>query len=115
MKYDLRNVFPWGRSLSDYVRMFDLSREDLSRRILGCADGPASFNAEMTRLGNEVTSCDPLYEFSAEEIKNRIDEVYEDIIEETRQKRENYVWTMYASPEEVGQARIRLRSSMTLR
>ena len=31
--------------------MFDLSAADLGRRILGCGDGPASFNAELTAQG----------------------------------------------------------------
>jgi hypothetical protein len=41
----LDQVVPWGRSLSEYVRMFDLSPADLQSRILDCAGGPASFNA----------------------------------------------------------------------
>ena len=44
--------------------MFALTDEDRRSRILACADGPASFNAEMTAKGRQVTSFDPLYEFS---------------------------------------------------
>ncbi len=44
----LENVVPWGRSLAEYQAMFALSEEELQKRILGCGDGPASFNAEMT-------------------------------------------------------------------
>jgi len=106
MEYDLCNVFPWGRSFADYVRMFDLTEEELGSRFLCCADGPAAFNSEMTKMGNSVVSCDPLYVFSADEIRKRIDDVYEDIIEETRQKRDDYVWSMYASPEEAGGVRM---------
>ena len=105
-EYDLNRVFPWGRSFRDYVRMFDLTQEDLRRRILGCADGPAAFNSEMTTLGNTAVSCDPLYGFSADEIKGRIDAVYEDIIKESIQKKNCYVWNLYASPEEVGRVRM---------
>ena len=36
--------------------MFALSSEDLRSRILGCADGPASFNAEATAAGFSVIS-----------------------------------------------------------
>jgi len=38
--------------------MFGLTDTDLEGRILGCADGPASFNAEATRKGIRVISCD---------------------------------------------------------
>jgi hypothetical protein len=51
MAVQLKEIMPWGRSFEEYVAMFALSEEDLSKRILGCGDGPASFNAELTRRG----------------------------------------------------------------
>ena len=44
----LNEVVPWGRTLQEYKLMFNLSEIDLNKKILGCGDGPASFNAEMT-------------------------------------------------------------------
>ena len=44
----LNQIIPWGRSFQEYRRMFTLTDEDLRGSILGCADGPASFNAEAT-------------------------------------------------------------------
>ena len=64
-------VIPWGRSFDEYRLMFGLSESDLAGRILGCGDGPASFNSEATAEGFSVTSCDPIYAFSAEEISRR--------------------------------------------
>jgi hypothetical protein len=49
--FTLSDVVPWGRSFDEYQRMFVLSEDDLATTILGCADGPASFNAEATRRG----------------------------------------------------------------
>ena len=49
--------------------MFDLTNVDLETQILGCGDGPASFNAEMKALGHTVVSVDPIYQFSADQIK----------------------------------------------
>jgi hypothetical protein len=46
--FTLDLVSPWGRSFEDFRRMFALSDADLRLRILGCADGPASFNVEFT-------------------------------------------------------------------
>jgi hypothetical protein len=40
--------------------MFALIPGDLLGKILDCASGPSSFNAELTAEGHEVTSCDPL-------------------------------------------------------
>jgi hypothetical protein len=71
----LHNVVSWGRSLTEYQPMFALSEGDLQKRILGCGDGPASFNAEMTSSGRQtVTSVDPLYTFSLPDIARRIAE-----------------------------------------
>ena len=60
MAFELDGVVPWGRRLCEYRDMFDLSDEDiLSKRIMSVGDGPASVNAEATRLGGRVLSVDP--------------------------------------------------------
>jgi hypothetical protein len=41
MPFQYQNAVPWGRSFTEYRRMFDLTDEDLSRSILGCGDGPS--------------------------------------------------------------------------
>ncbi|MEZ6106857.1 MAG: hypothetical protein R3B96_12235 [Pirellulaceae bacterium] len=64
MSFQLDQVVPWGRSFDEYRRMFALTSDDLDRRILGCADGPAAFHATLHERGGAVTSCDPLYRFS---------------------------------------------------
>lgn len=59
--FTLDQVVPWGRSFEEYLAMFALSDLDLKGRLLGCGDGPASFNAVATSQGVAVTSCDPIY------------------------------------------------------
>jgi hypothetical protein len=85
--------------------MFALTETDLSRRILGCADGPAAFNARMTELGHRVVSCDPLYQFSGAQIRRRIDETYDNIIAQTYANVESFVWTTIPSVEDLGRVR----------
>src|SRR3954469_17815503 len=102
----LTNLFPWGRSLDEYRRMCRLTDRDLQRRILGCADGPASFNAELTRRGGRVVSCDPLYRFDAEHIRARIDAAYPEMLDRTVRGRERFVWDVIRSPEELGRVRM---------
>ncbi|MGR9072149.1 MAG: SAM-dependent methyltransferase [Gammaproteobacteria bacterium] len=111
MGFTLENIVPWGRSYEEYVRMFDLSEDDLKRRILGCADGPAGFNAELTRRGGNVVSADPLYAFDAEQIEKRIDETYDMVIEQVRANQNDFVWDAIDSVEELG--RIRLSAMRT--
>jgi hypothetical protein len=86
--------------------MFALSDDDLRRSIVGCADGPASFNAEAARRGMHVVSCDPLYQFGADEIRDRIDATYPEVMEQTRRSGSEFVWREFDSVEELGRARL---------
>jgi len=90
--FTLAGVVPWGRRFDEYRRMFALDDGDAARRILGCADGPASFNAEATRRGWRVTSCDPLYRCDASEIRARIGATFDEVIEQTRRNAGEFVW-----------------------
>lgn len=100
------NVVPWGRNLEEYKAMFALEEKDLEKRILGCGDGPASFNYQMTRAGRQVVSIDPTYCFTPEQLEERFNQVYENVIEQTRANREKFVWTTIGSPEELGEMRM---------
>jgi hypothetical protein len=90
--FTLSSVVPWGRSFEEYRRMFALGDADLTGTLLGCGDGPASFNVEATRRGAHVVSCDPLYQFSAAQIRQRIDETATEVLEQARQNAHEFVW-----------------------
>lgn len=98
MAFTLDQVVPWGRPFSEYVRMFALSEADLQRRIVGVGDGPASFNAELTARGGTAVSCDPLYQFSADQIRQRIDEITPIMVRETEANKEEFVWDHFGNP-----------------
>ncbi len=102
----LNEVVLWGRTAKEYESMFSLSEADLNCRILGCGDGPASFNAEMTSLGHSVTSIDPIYQFSTEQIRQRVQETYETVISQVKQNSHSYVWKNFRDANELGQARL---------
>ena len=105
--FKLNDVVPWGRSLDEYQRMFALTGADLCRRTLGCADGPASFNAEATAVGCSIVSCDPLYRFRGDEIRNRIDQTFLTVMEQTRKNADEFVWTSdLPDVEALGQRRM---------
>lgn len=106
MTFHLNKIVPWGRSYNEYVAMFALSETEFSRNILGCGDGPASFNSILTKAGGKVISIDPLYQFSADEIKQRIQETYSEVMEQTRQNQNEFVWNHISSVEELGDIRM---------
>jgi len=86
--------------------MFDFDPQDFDGEVLDCAAGPASFNAEATHKGYRVTSCDPLYRFTTDEIANRIDETYETVVTGAKVNQERYVWQEISSPERLGEIRM---------
>jgi hypothetical protein len=102
----LEEVVPWGRSLAEYRSMFSLSATDLNAKILGCGDGPASFNAEMTELGHSVVSIDPVYQFSAEQIEQRVRATYEPVISQVKENPDRYIWQNFRDADELGKARL---------
>jgi hypothetical protein len=102
----LEKVVPWGRSMQEYTSMFNLTSSDLKLKIIDCAGGPASFNVEMIRQGYQVISCDPVYQFSADEIEQRIHETYETIVEGLKANLDAYVWQDIQSPEHLGEVRM---------
>jgi len=106
MAMELEKVVPFGRSLDEYRHMFALSRKDLDQRILGVADGPASFNAEMSALGKAVVSVDPLYVFRAEAIERQFYAVLDDILSQVKASPGDWVWSYHRSPEHLKENRV---------
>lgn len=102
----LNEVVPWGRNLEEYTLMFGLTAADFEAPILGCGDGPASFNAELTALGHSVVSIDPIYQFSSEQIRQRVQETYDVVISQVQQNSDRYVWKNFRNPDALGQARL---------
>ena len=103
----LNSIVPWGRNVSEYREMFNLTDDTLKNsKILGCGDGPASFNAEVTALGGSVVSIDPTYQFTTEQIASRIDEVALEVMAEVRKKQEDFVWKNIANPDALYEMRM---------
>lgn len=102
----LSSVVPWGRSLAEYRAMFALSDEDLEGLILGCGDGAASFNAELSARGGRVLSVDPIYQFSAAEIQLRIRQVYPGMLSQLARRADQYLWRHFHDPGHLGSVRM---------
>lgn len=106
MAFELKNVVPWGRNLEEYTKIFKLTDSDLNRSIISFGDGPASFNSEMTQLGKKVVSLDRIYQFTKAELKQRIDETKETVIEQMKANQENFVWKNIKNVSELEQIRM---------
>ncbi len=86
--------------------MFDLGEADLGGRMLGCGDGPASSNAELSAQGHSVVSVDPLYSVSAAAIERRIETTFGQVMDQMRRNQADFVWTHVPSIEELGRRRM---------
>ena len=103
----LEQIVPWGRSKKEYMEMFNLTQEDIvTRKILGCGDGPSSFNTEVDYDGGSIISIDPLYAYSKKEIMQRIDEVAPIVMEEVKAHADRFVWKNIPDVESLEHMRI---------
>jgi hypothetical protein len=102
----LENVLPWGRSFNEYREIFNLTDNDLELSILGCGDGPASFNAELTFRGGKVVSVDPIYKFNSKQLQVRISEAFDQIMPQAEKHKEMYLWKNIPSVSELGRIRM---------
>src|SRR5262249_14351157 len=93
-------------SFEEYRCMFCLTDDDLAGTVLGCGDGPASFNAEATALGHRVISCDPVYAFSAGEIGRRVQDCYDTVISQVKKAPSGFVWDRFRDPDHLGECRL---------
>ena len=106
MDFHYKDIVPWGRSFDEYLDMFNLCEEDLARDIVGVGDGPASFNTRMYQRGTPIVSVDPIYRYSEAELRQRIQDTYEDVIAQARQNEDKFVWTKFASVDELAEIRM---------
>ncbi|MCR5599754.1 MAG: SAM-dependent methyltransferase [Ruminococcus sp.] len=102
----LEKVVPWGRNIGEYRSMFLLDDDDMKKKIAGFGDGPASFNCQATAEGADITSFDPIYCFSAQQLRSRINEVRDIIIPQMKENSDNYVWDRIKSVRELEDIRM---------
>lgn len=106
MDFKLSEIIPWGRSIVEYRQMFNLTADQSFGSILDCGGGPASFNAQMSAQGHQVISIDPIYQFTVNDIKQRIDEIYQQVIDGVSRNYHRYNWTNFTTVEELGKTRL---------
>jgi hypothetical protein len=104
LKYE--SIVPWGRSYMEYIDMFNLTESDMNKIILGCGDGPASFNSIMNQKGKQAISIDPIYQFNEKEIEKRIEETFINVINQTRNNKDKFIWTRIKDVDDLGRIRM---------
>ena len=106
MKNDeFADLMLWGHSLNDFCEMFALTEKDLQASILDCCSGPDSFNAELTKQGGRVVSCDPLFGKSISVLTPEIQRVFSKQLDEVTKHEERFIWDESISLDELAKAR----------
>ena len=86
--------------------MFALTNADMAGNILDCGAGPSSFAAEMHALDHCVTAVDPIYAYSADAIRQRVEETRVPMMEQVRRDTAHFVWRFISSPEVLEEMRM---------
>lgn len=88
----------YGRTLAEYLRIFDLDLPSwLGCTILDCPAGASSFVAEAGRQGVEAVACDPLYGSDVGRLIERGEADIQHVIERVARVPHLFQWDFYAS------------------
>lgn len=107
-KWDLNRIVFIGRVYDEYMRMFDLTQEELlGLKILDCPAGACSFTAVANQLGMDVTTCDIAYYHSIEQLKQKgLQDIETTMLNmEKAEIQANFLWDYFKSVAELKQIR----------
>lgn len=94
--FNLERVTFYGRSLPEYSKMFLLDCSDwVSKSILDCPSGPASFCREARGLGIEVCAVDPQYVNEPDRLLAIGSQDIDYVISKIAQTRDQRKWDYY--------------------
>ncbi|CAM3346857.1 SAM-dependent methyltransferase [Brevibacillus invocatus] len=106
VKLDINRIVFIGRTFDEYLKMFDLTQEELTgKRVLDCPAGACSFTAIAGRNGLDVTATDIAYDHSVSELENKGFLDIEHAMEQMEKTQSNYVWNEFRSVAELKQHR----------
>lgn len=98
VKLDLSNIVFIGRTFDEYMRMFDLTKEELTgRRILDCPAGACSFTAIASQWGADVTATDIAYYYDFQQLKEKGMHDLEHAMNSMEKVQEIFVWDYFKS------------------
>jgi hypothetical protein len=106
MSLKLDRIAFYGRTLAEYVKMYDLNLPALSgKRVLDCPGGASSFTAEALEHGIQAYACDILYggDLSAVFAQGEADIAH--TVERVAQVADLFVWDFYRNADELHASR----------
>ena len=105
---ELDRIAFYGRTLSEYTRMFRIHDIDHLKkyRILDCPSGASSFVAEANiKYGINTIGCDPLFDKDPKILEEQGEKDIEYVVERVSLSPNLYKWDFYSSLEELRNCR----------
>jgi len=105
---ELDRIAFYGRTLSEYIRMFRIDDIDYLKkyRVLDCPSGASSFVAEAhNKLGIDAVGCDPLFDRDPIILQEQGEKDIEYVVERVSLSPNLYKWDFYSSVEELRNCR----------
>ena len=94
-----------GRSWAEYLKMFDLKRNDfVNGIILDCAAGASSFTAEMSKNGYDVIALDLLYDEDPDVLYDKYHK-HMNVLLEGLSSVDSFVWNFFSDIEDLKEKR----------
>ena len=94
-----------GRTWKEYIKMFNLKREDLiNGRILDCAAGASSFTAQMSKQGYDAIALDILYDNDPDVLLDKYNDHMEVLIDGLTSV-DSFVWNFFSDIEDLKEER----------
>lgn len=108
MKYfEIDSIAFIGRTLEEYVRMFDLNTAGLpAEKILDCPGGACSFAAEAGEKGVKVIAADMLYGTEPDKIKKLCEDELEKVFHALNPVKDQYRWDFYGNVQGLKKRRV---------
>jgi hypothetical protein len=104
---ELDRIIFTGRTYDEYVRMFNLTPDDLkSNSFFVCPGGASSFTAHATKRGYRVQAGDILYGLSKEELERRGQASADTIRAKMKDAMSGYHWDEFGNVEGLLRARL---------
>ena len=103
---DINRVVFIGRTFDEYMKMFNLSIENLKdKKVLDCPAGACSFTAIASKNGIDSTSADIVYFFKHSELKQKGSLDIAHTANEIQKVKQNYIWNFFEDIESLKKTR----------
>jgi hypothetical protein len=95
----MRKLVLWGHHVDEYMEMFDLSSENMATNLLEYGCGPSAVNVELTKQGQKIVSCDPLFTLDKDTLYSKVSLIFSDMEARVLRDQKDFDFSRYGSPE----------------